>query len=646
MKDLEPSSTSSNNSEPVPISLDDWQATPVALDAWEVGTSSAETAENPESSPKPDTLTPQPVEAKTPEPQPISLDDWSVQAVSLDAWEVETPEISTTTESSKTDPQTERHTSENSESSIETADPKSPKVENETKLDLDDSGSDIADSELEGPIDFSENIFEDAQAQKASENITPTRTVKFDANSEAAEIDDGEDQIPSHEPSLLTDNEDLGLDIDDLSLPGTETETIPPEAVHAAEPQEVEFKEEDLFDPPTVATISSSIDFDLEEEPQDNMDAETKMAQPEEGTSESVDSEQEDFSIDIEEEEAGAETPNMDIEITGTADEVTVDSDDDILTSEDDTSDLGIEINHDVEIELGAEPELQKEPEVNASTEQPSEDNSTIDASAVIANSSSVAEPESNTTEPLESSKTKIIDLQNEDLVSAHAIQLSEQDLASEQVLRLSQMDLATEHRQPVLRLSEVDLYENSTLPVIKLNEIDLASHHRIVFELPITFFEEKDIDRNERGVILLKAEDLVDPSVLEEDELDDKPKRSERKRKTRTPKESKWDDQRIIKVCLYSIAFFMVAIPINFHFKYAWVTVDETRYAEIQENTSGFDWYFKTMFKYRTEDSSWRWYGRQKLNSSAYEEASSESGMAWLKYEDSGSPNIGDDLN
>ena len=88
------------------------------------------------------------------------------------------------------------------------------------------------------------------------------------------------------------------------------------------------------------------------------------------------------------------------------------------------------------------------------------------------------------------------------------------------------------------------------------------------------------------------------------------------------------------------------MAIPSIFHFKFSWVTIPESRFEQIKEKASGYDWYMETMFQYRTKDGGWRWFGRQRLNSNAYERVSEEDSMAWLKYSNSGKPNVGDTLD
>lgn len=203
--------------------------------------------------------------------------------------------------------------------------------------------------------------------------------------------------------------------------------------------------------------------------------------------------------------------------------------------------------------------------------------------------------------------------------------------------ISLGESDLAIAHQKPLLRLQADDLRENSHLAVLRLGQHDLASEHRVVHELEVTFFEEHGIAVNADGVILLEATDLAH----EEEEAEARTPRS--RKRTREVKESYWTNERISKFSLYAIIFCIFAIPTVYHFKYTWSTVDNGRYAEIKEEADTVDWFMKTMFKYRTPESSFRWFGRHLLTPDAYQRAESESSMMWLRYANSGRVGQGD---
>jgi hypothetical protein len=572
MKDHNSSSHSSDApDEPVAISLDDWSVQPASLDEWIVASPSAET-----------------VSVK--EPQPVSLDDWSVQPVALDDWAVPAEPTIVEEEETKIDDtlQEQRESSESQQLTAVVMD--EPQLGTSlTELDLnqqDDCPVEASESapnfdevdeplnieeeeinlplseehlDLDGPIDFSEQLFEDDH--ELERLITPTRTMAYDLSKEATQAEDAEDRLPQGRHTLLTKEEDLGLDIDELELPGTDNghfELEAEEPIQAAN-FESELDDEPLFDPPTTVTIQESTPLTELEELELNSVEEN--AEPE---------------LELEEESAEPQQPELESE------EVLLESDND-----------------------GEQPERE---------------------------SVAIAE---NTEEDHPAPENLVVQLQIQDLVKAQV-----------PLIELSQLDLATSHQLSVVKLQELDLREQNTLPVIKLSSNDLAGHHRVVTELTLDFFETHSIERNELGVILLSAHDLADPSPLQETQITKRSGRPERIKKTKVRSESKWDDQRIIKVCLMAIAFFIVAIPSIFYFKFSWTTISEARYESIKEKASGYDWYTETMFQYRTEESSWNWFGRQKLNSNAYEKVSEDDALTWLKYSNSGRPNSGDSLD
>ena len=200
-----------------------------------------------------------------------------------------------------------------------------------------------------------------------------------------------------------------------------------------------------------------------------------------------------------------------------------------------------------------------------------------------------------------------------------------------------------------VVTLTEADLRENNQLAVICLSERDLASQHRIVIELSPNFFVDNDIQQNIHGVILLKSSDLAHPEAIEVA----KAPRKEMGARIRKPKaEGKSTAISYIfaimsstKANLLAWPFLIMGIAIGFHFKYSWTTISEERYQYIRTESSTLDWIYPKMFKYRTQDSSWRWYGQQLLNTSDYKKMAEQSSLAWLFYDDSQEENVGDSL-
>lgn len=217
--------------------------------------------------------------------------------------------------------------------------------------------------------------------------------------------------------------------------------------------------------------------------------------------------------------------------------------------------------------------------------------------------------------------------------------------------LRLREIDLVEEH-QTVKRLKEEDLFENSDETVLRLRSIDKAVNHRIVLELEDSFFIENEIERNASGQILLKVNELVDPSVMdkpEEDtgaELDEgeevQSKKSGRtKKRAARPVKKSMDEQQIMKWCIYGMIIITLLLPFTFHFKYSWVTISHDELEIKKQEKSSIE----AFFMYRTEDSWHRFYGRRFLDSRSYELAKEDYGFfTWVFFVDSGSRNIGDD--
>ena len=140
---------------------------------------------------------------------------------------------------------------------------------------------------------------------------------------------------------------------------------------------------------------------------------------------------------------------------------------------------------------------------------------------------------------------------------------------------------------------------------------------------------------------MLLSAEDLVDPSCLA-------PAALPRIRKARVRKEgSSFTDEKLIRWSLYVILGVMVLLPIRFHFRYSWTTISEQKYESFKEKSATIDWLWKDMYMHRTPESGIsRYYGRQLLNTSAYEKAQEKYGfVTMLLFENSESRHRGDDF-
>jgi hypothetical protein len=592
----------------VPLSLDDWQVEPIALDDWSVTGDEPSDAANLES--------PEALLKSTAEPEPIvqaiSLDDWEdPEPVSLEAWSVsesEMVEVDLSTEEdlnpdfiSEEEPLFEALDLEAEEQKHpvlpEVVDLESealqedcnlpedsfsghvsdfvtqpeleidePSLELDTAAEIDDSeikisensdNKDIFDPEesiggesfaldfeesiesLEESVEVSENIFEESP-EEAAISITPTQTRTVEVKFSEKDLMEGtgfRDLSAETESPMITSEEDLGLDIDDLDLPGTELKTVTG------------------FGPPR----EESIDFNIHDD----------------------DDEGDGF---------------FDLKTVATMIE-----------------------SHET-LELDTPPPHGELP--------PSE---VLDLSA--------------SEEPLEQSQTEALIAKENIHIQEH---LHAEELAEEieTPVALAVGDLAQEHQLPVIALSSQDLRENNHLAVICLSENDLASNHRVVVELEDEFFEAHDIQRNSLGIILLKACDLAPVDVQETSTATTAKTKIERTRKVKTPSgKSNWDDKKLIKACLVASTLFILGSIIGFHFKYSWTTVSEEQYEELKATSSAFDWYYSGMFKYRTKDSAWRWYGQQKLRASQYEKASEASNFSWLFYFNSGRENIGDRL-
>jgi hypothetical protein len=199
------------------------------------------------------------------------------------------------------------------------------------------------------------------------------------------------------------------------------------------------------------------------------------------------------------------------------------------------------------------------------------------------------------------------------------------------------------------ITLELADLAENHIRPrdafdqgLVRLTEEDLAIHHRFVIELDDVFFVENKIDRNADGLILLKASDLVN-------ETKSTASGKIRSKKSASPKASavreRCGEQMFVKYCLLAMPLLLLGSAIGFHFKYSWVTISEQQYEAQRSRLSGSEWWLNKCFRFRTEDSSMRWFGRQQLRSSSYDRIKKEGALTWMFYTDSGSEDVGDVL-
>lgn len=232
---------------------------------------------------------------------------------------------------------------------------------------------------------------------------------------------------------------------------------------------------------------------------------------------------------------------------------------------------------------------------------------------------------------PLEETKPEV-----EDQIassSSDIVELKDSDLKENnqfEVIKLTKQDLALEH-QFVTRLYQKDLLEYQSLEALRLRTIDLAINHRVVFELSEEYFDHFEIERDQNGVILLSNEDLVEK---------EQPK--PRKNRSRSNKQHHSDD-KIVKYTLIAILVMLLLLPFTMHFKYAWITVTEQQYSYMEEEADTFK-SLEMKFQYRTPNSSFRWYGRQLLNSDAYQEAEKDFGFfTWMFFSNSKKVHIGD---
>jgi hypothetical protein len=573
------------------ISLDDWVVTPVSLDEWVV-----DEAEEKDSSSETAAVAEVDVTAETlvVPPQPIKVEQANeIENIDLDDWVLDDEEKSET-----------KHlqvdiSDEELEGSIEVDDQTFAESGSFPKDSLSiDNKTQVMDVGLQGDLaELEETNLEEISIEPKTETDDQTEgNEEEDEDDLLSDIDGGnmhlnDDPFEPEEPvpsvgtleAPPTSNEKVELNIDaETTIEDTEIEENSEISLDTGDSLPAVENQSDLEFPPT-SMQKVELDFSSETAVEEMAAAKVEEAQDQEQESDDdLDIVESSVDLDLEDDSAGIE---IDLEpLEGDSDDLDLpESKIDYLDEDDDSND-------------------------------------------VIPPSLPAADLEPNEIQPVQ--------LTESDLVATHtqSVQLTEQDLAEQHWVRLTKMDLAESHQLGVVRLQESQLRENNTLPVVRLHEHDYATNHRKVIELDPHFFDDHDIERDVQGVILLKADDLVDPSVLEEE--DSVAPKERRRKKVKETKESYFTNARIVKICALVILFCMIAIPVRMHFKYSWVTVSQKRYDEIKTQTSGIDWVTTTMFKYRTKDSFWRWYGLRKLNSRAYTKASDSGATMWLFYD------------
>ena len=486
------------------------------------------------------------------------------------------------------------------------------------------------------------------------------------ANAEPISLDDWQPKpaslndwvVEDDEPQTKTTQVDLPVSAQPVSLDNWEPQPVSLDDWSPSEdPTKVEAKTEDIPPEETKPSAEPDLPEDSEQEPisleEDDLAPQTSTADDSENDHLVIDLSEEDESpvIDLSEEDESTaldlEEPEEDIDLGSDEEdqsEEVVDVHDDSSQPEEEAISLGDESSFQDSLELTVdEPENIDTTSIELRT-QTEEVHFQETDDLLPEELDHLDEPEANNI--LDDSFIPAMALPGIQSGSALDEEVSDDEPLTDveeiipssftDALALEENDLASSHQTPVLRLTASDLRENSQLAVIRLSESDLSSEHRVVHELEPTFFEEHGIAVNSNGVILLTPTDLA-----HEEEQEAPPSRS--RRRTREVKESFWTNERISKYSIYAIVFCLFAIPTVYYFKYTWTTVSGEQYTEIKEETGGVDWIMKTMFKYRTEDSSFRWFGRQLLSPNAYQRAEQERSMLWLRYVNSGQAGQGD---
>lgn len=659
------------------VSLDDWVVTPASIDDWVVEdeTPTSSTTEETIVHDEPKAIIKEEVSSSSEtivaEPQPVAVgvDDWLVEDDDEPELEIELKTEETTVEEEDLEGPIEIHEDTfTSDSQIH------QDIQQTQTLNVDLQGdlaeleeSNIEPSLNETPSDLEANDDDDLLSDIKNESGMQTNEASFEADepvhamqseelsqstSERVELDldenTTEEVIEKEEESFDLIEEPFEPDepipsVDNLAFPPTTMENV-----------ELDFDSETQ----TEENLESEASAELESESNDELeplpDSNDELNLPEKDSSDELEplpeinpddnnSDELDFSEDDTSEELQPlpePSPNTDvIEELNFSEEDNSEKDDleplpDISSDTEDIEDLDLS-EDDTDLEL-----------VSSSNSEDIQDLDISENDSAVILPISAPEPELAEEETLDAhddDSTRLIESEEQtDLaasVEPSAISLGNSDLAETHWIKLSENDLASHHQLGVLRLTENDTRENSDLAVIRLHEVDFAERHRKVLELDPNFFEDHDIEKDAQGVILLKADDLVDPSCLEEPVV--KTKR-ERKSKIKEVKPSMFTDAMIVKVCSIISLFCIIVIPIVFHFKFSWVTVSQKKYDEIKAEADPVNWYLKTMFLYRTPDSSMRWYGVRKLKPNAFRKAENDGAMMWLKYSE-GKSNSGD---
>lgn len=556
----------------------------------------------------------------------ISLDDWVVTPVSLDDWVVDEKEDSSSEQepvlaAAEVDP--------TAETLVIPPEPvKAEAVEQIENIDVDDwllddeeekpetkhLHVDISDDELEGSIEVDDDTFaESGSIPRESDKNNQTQVMDVSLQGDLAELEETSLEEISIESKTETpetnqeqdDDEDLLTDLEgDMGMHLKDDPFEPEEPVPSIGGLE--------FPPTTMQNVELDLESESSMEEDDEIEDDSEISLQADEPIPSIESPR-----DIEFPPTSMKKVELDFN-SETALEEMASAKAEEAQEQEENDDLEV-VESSVDLDLDDEP-TEVDVELEASPNEPIVEKEQIDTPIQLSAADLALVSTSEITSDVSTVQTQ-------------TIQLAENDLAQNHWVRLSNVDLAENHQLGVVRLHETDLRENSVLPVIRLHEHDYKTNHRKVIELDPNFFLEHDIERNVKGVILLKAEDLVDPSVLDEEEEAAAPKERRRK-KTKETKESSLSNAKIVKISALVILFCIIAIPIRMHFKYSWVTVSQERYEEIKANTSGIDWVTKKMFEYRTKDSLWRWYGIRKLNSRGYTKAEDAGAMMWLRYD------------
>jgi len=686
------------------VSLDDWVVTPASIDDWvvedETPTPSAieETVahEEPKAIVKEEVSSSAETIVAEPQPVAVGVDDWLVEEDDEPELEIESKTEETTVEEEDLEGPIEIHEDTFSSDSQLHQDIQQTQTLN---VDLQGDLAELEESNIEPSFSDTQSSIntndddDDLLSDIKNESGMQTNEASFEA-------DEPVHAMQSEELSQST-SERVELDFDE----NTTEEVIEKEEEsfdlieEPFEPAEPVPSVDDLAFPPTTME-NVELDFDSETQTQENLENETSAElEPELESTESVDeldlTEEGDSAVELEPlpEISSEDKDGLNLTEEDSSDELEPlpeispedNNIDELDFSEDDTSDELQPLpeapsSSDVIEELNFSEEdnsetddLEPLPDISSDTEdiedldlseddtdlelETSSDSEDIQGLDISENDSAVilpisaSEPELAEEETLDAhddDSTRLIEseepiaLEQTELaasVEPSAVSLGNSDLAETHWIKLTEHDLASHHQLGVLRLTENDTRENSDLAVIRLHEIDFADRHRKVIELDPHFFEDHNIEKDAQGVILLKADDLVDPSCLEEPVV--KTKR-ERKSKIKEVKPSMFTDAMIVKVCSIISLFCIIVIPIVFHFKFSWVTVSQKKYDEIKAEADPVNWYLKTMFLYRTPDSSMRWYGVRKLKPNAFRKAENDGAMMWLKYTE-GKSNSGD---